>query len=258
MAIVDRSKLHILDDQGYIKTPLQTSLAAERENQLGWVWGIAITQDSNQIVIVDDRRHGKVFRRSGEYVRSFSTSSSDEVISSDNIMSVAMDMDDNILVGDSGGNTIAIHSNLDGRLLNRIKCHDMVDTSRMAVNSKNEIIYCSHPDESDHPLVVSIDQSGDQVFSFTPQINECLGSGQAVESGGIVCDTCDNIYVSLNVKKGLYFEPYTGHIHKYSSAGSFLKCIADGLYHPLDLALTADSLSMVVANRNSILVFTLK
>ncbi|XP_072044135.1 uncharacterized protein [Amphiura filiformis] len=258
MAIVDRSKLHILDSEGNIKTPLQTSPTAERENQIGWVWGIAITQKSNQIAVVDDRRHAKVFERSGEYVRSISTTSGDEVINQDNIMSVAMDTEDNILVGDSGSNTIAIHSNSDGRLLNRVKCDSMVDTSRMVVNSKDEIIYCSHPTDSDHPCVVAVDKCGNQIFAFTPSIEECMSPGKVVESGGIICDTCDNIYVSLNVRKGLYFDPYTGHIHKYSSAGSFLKCIANRLYHPLDLAITSDSLSMVVANRNSILVLALK
>ena len=254
---VDRSKLLIYDSNGWQKASVTSPATLDRNNQIGWVWGIAISRE-NHLVVVDDRRYAKVFQDDGEYVRSFSTAlPGEEIINPDNEMSVAMDTDGNFLVGDSGSGTIAIHCNTDGRVLQRIKCK-MENTNRMVVNSKKEIIYCSHPKDSDHPKIVAIDHKGDEVFAFTPSVNECVSTGKVVEAGGIICDVCDNIYVSLNVKKGLYFDPYTGHIHKYSSAGSFLGCIVNRLYHPLDLAITSDSLSMIVANHNSILVFALE
>ena len=66
---------------------------------------------------------------------------------------------------------------------------------------------------------------GNEISSFMPSTDECINTRKVEEIGGIICDVCNNIYISLNVKKELWFDPSTGHIHKYSSAGSFPECI---------------------------------
>ena len=173
---------------------------------------------------------------------------------------VVMDSEGNILVGDRARKVINIQMHPGGKEVKEIRCGEPY-VGGIAVNSQKQIIYCSHEIGTVYSKVVAIDYSGDEVFSFTPRIDEdvtgklwttgIVSSKIWEEIDGIVCDEFDNIYLAMSVI-GI---DNTGHIHKYNSRGKFLHCVARGLYDPCDVAIARDDGALVVANDRSILFY---
>ena len=136
-------------------------------------------------------------------------------------------------------------------VLRKVKCK-IGTYSNMVVNSRNQILLHVLPSSSVYSKIVAIDYSGNEVFSFTPWIDEDV-TRKGVWSGGIVCDDEDYIYIAMCVAG----RENTGHIHKYSPTGGFLQCIAQGLYWPFDLSFSPDG-SLMIANANSVLKYIRK
>ena len=240
--------LYILDSEGNFKMPL-TSTESDANKRIGYVKYIAVSP-LGYILLVDGTKWIKVFDLDYRYLHCFDTLTPDDHPNTDiDLECIAVDREGKVLVGDCRRGIITIHTCPDGRVVRKIKCRIGADPS-MIVNSKNQILLHFRPHSSVHNKVVAIDYSGNQLFSFIPTTNEAV-SGDVVRPGGIVCDKEGNMYIAMDVS--LRFN--TGHIHKYSPTGTFLRCIAQGLYWSRDLSFSHDG-SLLIANRKSILKYT--
>ena len=250
------SQLFLLDGDGKYTMELVSPDPVEGNHASRYIKGISISPQGHVYVGYTRDQRIQVFNQSGAFIRSFSTPNE-----GGNPSRVAFhanttfDRNGNLLlVGNTEQGVITAHACPGGEIVGQIKykkeCRK--STMKMAVNKKQQILchYC--PMESVHSKVVAIDSVGNEVFAFTPRIDEDV-SGTWVYPGGIVCDSYDNIIIAL-----LPYETRNrGHIHKYSSTGAFLECIAKRLHCPHDLSMTHDGSTMAVANYSSVLLYTL-
>ncbi|XP_072024596.1 uncharacterized protein [Amphiura filiformis] len=258
MVTSDSEKLYLLDGDGKCKMQLM-STETDSDRQICQVCNICVSPLGYIFVVSVSCRFVHVFTAEGKYLHCFT--SDDDSDTSSKWKCLAIDREGHLLVGDRERGIITINTCPDGRIVNRIKCSTGYNTS-MVVNSKNQILIHYHASGSMYSKVVAIDYTGNELFSFTPKIDEDV-TGREVVSCGIVCDDNDNIYVAMLV--GIQYMPVkgvglpnTGHIHIYSPTGAFLQCIARGLYCPWDWSV-AHSGSLVVANdKFPILKYNLK
>ncbi|XP_072023257.1 uncharacterized protein, partial [Amphiura filiformis] len=210
-------------------------------NQPICVTDICVSPQGDILVVGYGCKFIHVFDKQGKYFHCFNTLAQGEDENTHvDLQCIAIDREGNVLVGDRARDIITIHTYPDGRVVKEIKCSIAIDRS-MVVNNKNQILTHSDTSGSVYSRVVAIDYSGNEVFSFTPKIDEDV-TGRVVWSRGIECDDEDNIYVAMMVSN----RNNTGHIHAYSPTGTFLQCIAKGLYYPWDLSMTPDG-SLVLA-----------
>ncbi|XP_072021287.1 uncharacterized protein [Amphiura filiformis] len=252
MVVSDWDKLYLLDGDGEYKMQLR-STETDSDRKIGkYICNICVSPLGYICVASVSCRFVHVFTVEGKYLHCFTPD--DDSNTSAWWKCLAVDREGHLLVGDRETNTITIHTCPDGRLVNKIKYSIGYNVS-MVVNSKNQILIYSVSSGSVYSKVVAIDYSGNEVFSFTPKIDEDV-SGRKAVSYGIVCDDSDNIYVAMLIVvmfehlQSIYIN--TGHIHKYSPTGEFLQCMVRGLHCLSDLSMAPDG-SLVVANRKSIL-----
>ena len=228
--------IYLLGWDGKCKVQL-TSPEADKQKQISYVLGIVVS--TGYILVLDTTKFIKVFQQDGSYYGCFSNGCENKLI--------AVNRDQHVLLGDPGNKIMTFHTCPDGQLIktNKYDVGPVSDYGSIVVNSKNQILHRFRPRDSVYSKVIASDDSGKQVFAFTPRIDEDM-AGAYVCPVGIVCDTYDNIYVAMYAD--------TGHVHKYSPTGTFLGCLAKGLPSPWDLSITHDDTSLVVANYNSILI----
>ena len=241
-------KIYILNSEGAVKTQLTTP-EIHTKKQIGSVRSVCLSPQG-YIVIVDYTSHAKVFTPKGQYIQCLDTVALNEVSSPPWVRCGAIDLQDNLVVGDSLENCINVTARTfpEGKLVRRIKCKQQDTIGRhpsMVVNSHNQILVHSYLPGSVYTHVVAIDYTGNVVFSFTPQID--TNDTDRVWPGGIACDENDNIYVAMTAPSN------GGHVHAYSPRGGFQTCISDGLYKPSDLSVTPDG-KILVADFQSIVV----
>ncbi|XP_072023208.1 uncharacterized protein [Amphiura filiformis] len=244
-------KIDIHDSDGKYK--MSFTPTEQDSNKPICVIDICVSPQGDILVVGDESKFIHVFDKQGKYLHCFKTLTKGEDENTDvRLECIAIDREGNVLVGDRKRDSITIHTYPDGRVVKKIKC-SIGYNPRMVVNSKNQILIHSRPSGSMYRRrVVAIDNSGNEVFSFTPKIDEDV-TGRKVWPRGIVCDDEDNIYVAMMVLDVVY----TGHIHAYSPTGTFLQCIAKGLYYPRNLSMTPDG-SLVLANCTTIQIYSLK
>ena len=249
MVVAGTDDVSIVDSNGKYKTKLK-STDTEPNKQIGCIRGVAVSP-LGYILIIGEKGLW-VFDLQCKYLHCFNTLTPDDdpKINVD-LKCIAVDREGQVLAGDRGREIITVHTCPDGKMVRKVKCTIGYNTS-MVVNSKNQILLHFSTSGSVHSTVVAIDYSGNEVFSFAPKIDEAV-TGRKIWSGGIVCDTADNIYIVICV----IGRPDTGHIHKYTPTGAFLQCIAQGLYKPYDLSISNDD-TLMIAKRNSILKYTRK
>ncbi len=228
-------QLYIIGPNGQLKMQLIVP-EGDKNKRIGTVWSTAVSSQGH-VLVADDTRYVKIFDSTGKYLHSLNTSSSD----------IAIDKKGHILVGDM------IYTCPDGKLINTLNCYG---ERHMAVNSRNQILFNYFATNSAYDKVVVIDYSGREVFTFIPSIDEDV-DGNLVIIRGIKCDVEDNIYLAMSVRRNYEVIVGTGHIHRYTPTGKFVRCIAAGLGNPSDIAMSFDG-SLVVANYDSILVYNLK
>ena len=236
-------QVYLLGWDGRCKVKL-TSPEADEQKQKSVVRGIAVS--TGYILVLDKTKFIKVFQQDSSYYGCFSNGYENKHI--------AVNRDRHVLLGDPDNKIMTFHTCPDGQLIKTIK-YDTGPVSwhgSIVVNSKNQILHHFTPRDSVYSKVIASDDSGQEVFAFTPTIDEDM-AGAYVWPSGIVCDTHDNIYVAMCVWKN-YIQTDTGHVHKYSPTGAFLGCLAKGLHCPCDLSITHDDTSLVVANSRSILI----
>ncbi len=124
---------------------------------------------------------------------------------------------------------------------------------RMTVNSKNQILYTytliRYTDKSfktSYDKVVAIDYSGKKKFTFIPAIAKDATRG-SVKIQGIVCDTQDNIYVSI-CSHHVQGQGIICHIHQYSPTGKFVKCVHTETGNVCDLSIATDG-TLILAKK---------
>ena len=217
------------------------------------------------VFVLDNKRFVKVFHFDDEpekikYLHCFSTLKPDEDQNTKvNLWCAAIDRNGQLLVSDWSRELITIHSCPDGELVAKVKCPFIRQVS-MAVNSKNQILQHFRPADSKFSMVAAIDYLGNEVFSFSPTIDESF-THEGVEPCGIECDQDDNIYIAMCVQRTSKTQGQTdrtGHIHAYSPTGGFLKCIAKDRYFR-DLSMTSQGEQLLAAAcSQSILLYKLR
>ncbi|XP_072045000.1 uncharacterized protein [Amphiura filiformis] len=246
------NQLYLLDGDGKCKMELM-STETDSSKHIGRVYNICVSPTGYVFVVSEFCRFIHVFSAEGQYLHCFTPD--EDPNTSSKWKCLAIYKEGRLLVSDRERGYITIHRCPDGRVLNKIKCSIGYRPSTV-VNSKNQILIHCLPPGSEYSKVVAIDDSGNEVFSFIPKIDEDMAGGHVVPLG-IVCDEKDYIYVAmLRVAKSATVDN-TGHIHRYSPTGTFLQSIARGLYNPSDLSIAPDG-SLVVADETSILKYTLK
>ncbi|XP_072024592.1 mitogen-activated protein kinase kinase kinase 7-like [Amphiura filiformis] len=250
MVLAAWDKLYLLDGEGKCKRPL-VSPETDSDTKMNTVYNICVSL-GYIFVVSYSCGYVHVFTTEGKYNHCFTLD--DDSNTSFKSKCLAIDREGRLLVGDREMNIITIHTCPDRRIVDTIK-YSIGYSASMVVNSKNQILIHSRPSGSMYSKVVAIDYSGNEVFSFTPKIDEDV-TCRGVVSRGIVCDDNDNIYVAMmiDVQDVVVFS--TGHIHRYGPTGEFLQCIAKRLYSPCDLSMTPDG-SLVVSYEKSILKYTM-
>ena len=257
MVIGTYKSLHIIDSKGKWKSMLTVPDEADPEKQLGDIWDIAVSSEG-YILVLDStkyvKKYVKVFTNEGKYHSCFSTlTANDDPGTRVSLRFITIDKEGRVLVGDRFRGIITLHSCPDGEIVNTMKYEwNPTYKGSISVNSKEQILHHFTPTGELGSRVEAIDYTGDEVFSFLPQIEKNI-TDRKVCPGGIVCDTHDNIYVAMCST----LKDRTGHVHKHSLTGEFMECIVDGLHHPLGLSITTDNSSLVIANDNSVLVYSL-
>ncbi|XP_072043655.1 uncharacterized protein [Amphiura filiformis] len=230
-----QGQLYIIDANGQFKMKLIVP-EADTKKHIGTVCSIAVSSQGH-VLAADDTRYVKIFDCNGKYLHNLTTPTSD----------IAIDKKGHIVVGDM------VYTCPEGKLINTLNCYG---ERHMAVNSRNQILFNYFAAKSAYDKVVVIDYSGKEVITFVPRIDEDV-AGNLVIIRGIKCDLEDNIYLAMSVRRNYEVIRGTGHIHRYSPTGKFIRCIACGLGNPSDIAMSFDG-SLVVANFDSILVYNLK
>ncbi|XP_072043239.1 uncharacterized protein [Amphiura filiformis] len=255
MVVSYMKQVHLLDGDGKYKMSLTSPETAGPWSD--YIIAVCISPQGNVYIIQRHSHIVRVFSESGTYLHSFSilTEGADPSTAVYPLCAV-IDRDGNLLVSDSERGVITIHACPGGEITSHIKLkvQDTTYVMKGIVNSKKQILWYCTPIGSVYSKVVAIDYSGNELYSFTPKIEEDPDEA-CVYPGGMVCDSYDNVFIALHV----WDRANTGHIHKYSSTdGAFLECTDKRLYRPCDLSMTLDGSSIAVANLTSILIYSLE
>ena len=191
----------------------------------------AIASINNRFMVVDNtNRVIKMYKEDGSLAFQFTTLPLNEVSKTD-LWSIAAKKNGHILVGDVKRKVVTVHRPTDGGILSTMP----VTTSPhfLAVDCNDRVVISG----SDEKQVAVIDDNGTTRLKIKPTID-----GQQVRyCQGVCCDGSD-IYTAVVNGYG------SGHIHHYDSYGTFIRCIAKGLYDPYGITLTSDSKQLAVAD----------
>ncbi len=262
MVTIDR-KVDILDMDGKYRASLNSPDIGGRV----WpdsIWSIAISPQGHVYIVQRKCPLIRVFNESGKYLESFTILAESEnpntnVYPTD----TDIDTDGNLLVVELVRGVITVHTCPGGKISSQIKLPKVRRNNflniMVTVNSKKHILLHYSPHISECSRVVAMDYSGNELYHFTPMIDEDVSKGWLCP-GDMVCDSDDNVFIALlveersNTGKSIA-KLNTGHIHKYSPTGVFLQCIDRGLHWPIGLTMAPDGSSIAVANVATILTY---
>ena len=256
LVIADVSKLYLLKRSCSDSTTITVPALVDQEKQLGYVSGIAVSQQGH-IIVVDNTRFVKLFNSKGRFNHCFSTETVEDAPSRHGIelSCVTIDKEDHILVGDRWRGIVTVHKCPSGDVLKRVACSLVLSCYNSIVVNSNLQIMCHFQSNDVCHRIVTIDYSGPgqsaAVSLKMPEGMTILGVWQR----GIACDRDDNLYMAMKVAQGA---DVINTVHKYSPTGEFLGAITDKIYFPYNLALSSDGKSLIVANDKSVLIYSLK
>ncbi|XP_038053645.1 E3 ubiquitin-protein ligase TRIM56-like [Patiria miniata] len=223
------------------KQQLKIVNSAGGKTPVGWdilndPCGVVVSGDD--VLLVTDKMHVKVFDSSLEFIRQFTPSHNDTGQDSESCLTgIAVDEKNRIAVADSGRKLISLHM-LDGSLMKTIP-HEMVGYG-LAVGIKERLIFTNYSNER----LICITYTGEGVFSVS---TSCVK--QHGRPSGVCCDDAGDIYVSVDSEE---FEG--GEVHHYTPEGVFIGRVARGLHSPCGLTFTPSG-DLVVADEVSVKIF---
>ncbi|XP_072051009.1 uncharacterized protein [Amphiura filiformis] len=165
MVMASKRQLSLLDGDGKCKMPL-VSTETDFDRKMNGVYDICVSPLGYIFVVSYSCGYVHVFTIEGNYLHCFTPDENIDPSFKDKCL--AIDREGQVLVGDSLRDIITIHTCLDGRVVNKIKCPIGYGAS-MVVNSKNQILIHSRPSGSVYSKVSAVDNTGNG-FSFTPTI----------------------------------------------------------------------------------------
>ncbi|XP_022108359.1 tripartite motif-containing protein 2-like [Acanthaster planci] len=195
---------------------------------------------NNCLVVADNTCNVKVYDARRSQAFQFVTTPMDiDAQTPVNIVSVAVREDGTLLVGDVERRVVTEHRPTDGRLLHTIPTN--VPPYFLDVGPEGRLLLSG----LDTGEVEEISGESKSIFTVRPVI----ASGDQVSCRGVCYGKDGSFYVVVHGK-----ESNIGHIHKYSSTGEFLGCVAQDLYDPNGIALTAQG-ELAVADCFSVKVY---
>ncbi|XP_022111689.1 E3 ubiquitin-protein ligase TRIM71-like [Acanthaster planci] len=207
------------------------------DNELEKPQSIAVT--SNDMLLVCDEKHVKVFDSNLEFVRQFSPAHEDaEGYAESDLGGIAVDKDNFIAVADCGRKLISLH-NLDGSLISIIE-HHMVDRS-LAVGVPERLIFTNY----DENTLICTTYAGKEIFNIIT-----LFDGNPVQPSGVCCDEAGDIYVTVDT-----METRVGKVLHYTADGVFVEEVADGLSHFLGGLTFSPNGDLVVGDIDTVKIY---
>ena len=210
---------------------------------------LLVSKEGHVIQVQTDRV--AIFDRNLKQIQEFSVQSAGNDPNEVYLLSGTIDRKDNLLLYDR--QRVIIHKLPSGKLVNtlRLKLTIGSDSSVfMTRNHENHILFHHfYSSRLVYSQVVAVDQEGNEVFSFSPRIDENI-TNKWVWAEGIACDAYGNIYVGMRVLG----EGATGHIHKYDPTGAFIGCLIKGLNKLSGLGITPNG-SLVITDLDSIRIY---
>ena len=192
-----------------------------------------------------------VFDRNLKQIQEFAVQPPDKNTNEVHLRSGAIDKKGNLLLYDRG--SVTVHELPSGKLVNTLGLKQSIgsDSSLFMTENHEDHILFHHFSSSRlvYSQVVVVDQEGNEVFSFSPQIDEDI-TNKWVWPEGIACDAYGNIYVGMRVLG----DGATGHIHKYGPTGAFIGCLIKGLHQLSGLAIASNG-SLLITGMDSIRMY---
>ncbi|XP_038064878.1 uncharacterized protein LOC119735245 [Patiria miniata] len=177
-----------------------------------------------------------VYHRDTTHKCDFHTVPDDEVGKTDVLLvSVAVKPNGNIMVGDKKMKALIELNLRNGAILHTMPLKIRPDF--LAVMSNGWIVVS----DWEQGQVEIVDVSGGNPVTVAT-IKPTIG-GKPVKSCRGVCSNSSGIYFAAITGK-----VNTGHIHHHGRAGQFISCVAQGLYDPYGITITADGQQMAVAD----------
>ncbi|XP_038050325.1 E3 ubiquitin-protein ligase TRIM71-like [Patiria miniata] len=205
----------------------------------------------DRLIVVDSTKYVKVFDKDNKPAFHFPTVPQSEVENTEvDLQSVAVKKDGTILVGDVKRMVWTEHKLTDGKLLDTIPVQ--TPPYHLAINDATDRVVVSGDRKVDIAL-----SNGTTLNTIKPTIN-----GEPVQvCAGVFCDD-SGVYVAMsNVRLGydgasniLLCDTGTGHVHRYSLGGTFLDCLAQGLFFPEAITFTSDG-RLAVADCYSVKIY---
>ena len=253
LVVAEYPHLYLLDGDGQIKITTTVRSFNTRKANSPEVTALAISPQGQVYIAQSDSPLISVLSETGTYLQCFSTLPANDYDTNESrIVETITDMDGNLLVvSGKGPHVITIHTCPSGEITNCIKLTEnpKYGMLRGTVNSKKQILLYHRTANRENMKVVALDYSGNELYSFTSDVDKKLDEGnRSVCLGGIACDSYDNVFLSCYITKG--FGDHTqeqGYILKYSPTGEFLACIDTGHNKPHDLSIAPDSTLIAVA-----------
>ncbi|XP_072049255.1 uncharacterized protein [Amphiura filiformis] len=238
------SEIYYFTNDGlYITTLLHNN------DELVHPWDVAFTTQG-QLVVTDQSKNVKMYDVNSNTMFSFSTLSPDEDPSTEVTTSgVAVTPMDDIIVGDSSRKVVTIHSKAGAWEPRKITVP--INPVYVASNNRRSILISDWTERK----VIAMNFHGETLYN----IDDFKVEGHVSAPMGLACDIDCNVYIAVikyNETTGKVIAG-TGHIHQYDNKGTFIRCIAKGLYVPRGVALSNQG-SLYVANETSILIYKMR
>ncbi|XP_022099510.1 E3 ubiquitin-protein ligase TRIM56-like [Acanthaster planci] len=198
--------------------------------------GIATTSDD--LLLVCDGKHVKVFDSSLEFVRQFSPAQEDtEGYAESDLGGIAVDKENRIAVADYGRKLISLH-NLDGSLISIIE-HHLVDWD-LAVGVQERLIFTNY----DENVLICTTYAGKEIFTIST-----LFDGEPARPLGVCCDEAGDIYVVVDT-----MATRVSRVLHYTGEGVFVGQVTYGLNFPGGLTFSPSG-DLVVVDMNSVRIY---
>ena len=217
-------------------------------------WSVAISKKANwQTYVTDTTPVVKVFDMNGKLVNTFKTTppaTSRDSSYESSLYGLAIDRDDQVLVGDSNFNYISIHK-LCGTHVSSFETTITPNCIATAPNNDNTIIISQY---QYYPSCEILDYTGRVLHTYPCKDMDWAPTG--------ACFNGDKEFLIAN--HGGFFANHGGlynmkpGIHHYSSQGDYLGCITTDVKYPRDVVITGDGKILVLEWLGQIKVFTKK
>ena len=214
---------------------------------------VAITSQQN-LVVVDQSNLAKIFNIHGSYIRSINTLTSEEDPSTwvNNQMHVSVTCNNEIIIAYSHNWMLTVHREIDGWQPRKIKLD--IQPIFLSTSRQGHILLTGRKVKGKPSVVKALTTSGQEVYT----IDAFRVYGKVGDPQGLVCDEMGYVYIAVmrfNEKIGKVASN-SGHIHQYDHRGNFMKCIIQGIYRPLGLAISKSGTDLYVANEKSVLKYS--